>query len=130
MDSGKNIAKNNSCPLGLHVLQKNGKASFWHEETRSLLIFYVEDFKLAAKHGEHDALWVSIRAVIDMDPETLDGRVFGCSHERVTTTAQYVHTILGNHPTYDPRPKQGVWAGGGLEWVGGCGGGRVGGVGG
>ncbi len=72
-----------------------------------MLIVYVDDFKLAAKHGEHDALWKSMRAVIDMDPETLDGRFLGCPHERVTTTARYVHDILDNHPGYHPRPKQG-----------------------
>ena len=75
--------------------------------TRSLLIVYVDDFKLAAKHGEHDALWTSIRNVIDMDPETMDGRFLGCSHERFTPTAKYVHDILDNHPAYHPRPKQG-----------------------
>ena len=45
----------------------------WHEKTRSLLLVYVGDYKLVAKTGEHDALLASIRSVIDMDPETLDG---------------------------------------------------------
>ena len=49
----------------------------WHEKTRSMLIVYVVDFRLAAKLGEHDALWASIRAVIDMGPETLGGRFLG-----------------------------------------------------
>ena len=77
---------------------------FWHERTRSLLIVYVDDFKLAARHGEHNALWASIRKVIDMDPETTDGRFLGCSHERFTTTAQHVHDMLDNHPEYHPAP--------------------------
>ena len=71
---------------------------YWHEVSRALLIVYVDDFKLAARHGEHDALWSSIRKVIDMDPETLDGRFRGCSHERFTTTAGQAHTKLDNHP--------------------------------
>ncbi len=34
---------------------------FWHEATRSLLIVYVDDFKLSAKAELHDALWAKIR---------------------------------------------------------------------
>ncbi len=72
-----------------------------------MLIVYVDDFKLAAKAEAHDAIWASIRKVIDMDPETLDGRFLGCSHERFTTTAGRVSDILDSHPGYHPRPKQG-----------------------
>jgi hypothetical protein len=80
---------------------------FWHIATHSLLIVYVDDFKLAAKYREHDALWAAIRKVIDMDPETVDGRFLGCSHKRFTTTAKCVSDMLDNHPAYHPRPKQG-----------------------
>ena len=73
-----------------------------------MLIVYVDDFKLAAKSGEHDALWKSIRQVIHMDPETVGGRFLGCSHERFTTTAKVVHTILDNHPACHPRLKLGA----------------------
>ncbi len=45
--------------------------------------------------------------MIDMDPETLDGRFLGCSHERFTTSAGLVRDILDSHPGYHPRPKQG-----------------------
>ena len=72
-----------------------------------MLIVYVDDFKLAARHGEHDAIWTSIRKVIDMDLETVDGRFLGCSHERFTTTAKQVHEMLDNHPEHHPRAKQG-----------------------
>ncbi len=67
-------------------------------ETRSMLIVYVDDFKLAAKTEAHDAIWKSIREVIDMDPETLDGRFLGCSHERFTTSAGRVSDTLDGHP--------------------------------
>ena len=50
---------------------------FWHEKTLSMLIVYVDDFKLAAKSEANDAICASIREVIDMDPETLDGRFLG-----------------------------------------------------
>ncbi len=59
----------------------------WHEATKSLLVVYVDDFKLSAKAELHDALWAEIRNVIEMDPETLDGRFLGCSHERYDTVA-------------------------------------------
>ena len=55
---------------------------YWHEETKSLRIVYVDDFKLAAKAGMHDALWAEIRKVIDVDPDALGGRFLGCSHEK------------------------------------------------
>ena len=63
-----------------------------------MLIVYEDDFKLAAETGEHDALWEAIREVIDMDPETPDGRFLGRFHERGTTTAASGHTLLDNHP--------------------------------
>ena len=69
-------------------------------------IVYVDAFKLAAPKGEHDALWEAIRSVIDMDPETLDGRFLGCAHERFTTPARNVMSMLDNHPSYHPRQKQ------------------------
>ena len=75
---------------------------YWHEETKSLLIVYVDDFKFAARAGMHDALWAEIRKVIDMDPETLDGRFLGCSHERYDTVASKLEGMLDNHPVYHP----------------------------
>ena len=59
--------------IGFARLSEEWQCVFWHEETRSLLIVYVDDFKLAARAGEHDALWKAIRDVIDMGTETLDG---------------------------------------------------------
>ncbi len=71
------------------------------------MIVYVDDFKLAARHAEHDALWSAIRRVIDMDPETVDGRFLGCSHERFVTSARNVSSLLDQRPLYHPRQKQG-----------------------
>ena len=51
--------------------------------------------------------WSSIRKVIDMDPETVDGRFLGCSHERFTTSVKNVSSLLDQHPLYHPRQKQG-----------------------
>ncbi len=83
---------------------------FWHEDTKSKsqLIVYVDDFKLAANAGLHDALWAEIRKVIDMYPETSDGRFLGCSHERYDTVASKLEGMLDNHPIYHPRPSLGT----------------------
>ncbi len=96
--------------IGWKALAEEWQGVFWHEATRSMLIVYVDDFKLAAKPEHHNALWKSIRSVIDMDPETVDGRFLGCSHDRFTTTAKHVSTMLDNHPSYHPRPKLGASA--------------------
>ncbi len=94
--------------IGWTRLAEEWPGTFWHQETGSMMIVYVDDFKLAAKHAEHDALWAAIRKVIDMDPETLDGRFLGCSHERFTTSVRNVSSLLDQHPGYHPRQKQGV----------------------
>jgi hypothetical protein len=96
--------------IGWTALAEEWQGVFWHSATSSMLIVYVDDFKLAAKPANHDALWKSIRSVIDMDPETVDGRFLGCSHDRFTTTAKHVHTMLDAHPLYHPRPKLGASA--------------------
>ena len=54
--------------IGFERLAEEWQGVYWHKSSRSMLIVYVDDFKLAAKHGEHDAIWKSIRNVIDMDP--------------------------------------------------------------
>ncbi len=45
--------------------------------------------------------------MIDMDPETLDGRFLGCTHERYDTVASKLEGMLDNHPVYHPRPSLG-----------------------
>ena len=80
----------------------------WHEKTKSLLIVYVGDFKLAAGAELHDKLWEEIRKVTDMDPEALDGRFLGCTHERYDTVASKLEGMLDNHPVYHPRPSFGI----------------------
>ena len=93
--------------IGWTRLAEEWQGVFWHKKTSSMMIVYVDDFKLAARHKEHDALWSSIRKVIDMDPETIDGRFLGCSHERFTTSVKNVTSLLDQHPLYHPRQKQG-----------------------
>ena len=55
----------------------------------------------------HDKLWAEIQKVADMDPEALDGRFLGCSHERYDTVASKLEGMLDNHPVYHPRPSLG-----------------------
>ena len=92
--------------VGWTRLAEEWQGVFWHDAKRAMLIVYVDDFKLAAPKGDHDGLWESIRSVIDMDPETLDGRFLGCVHERSTTSARNVMPMLDNHPSYHLRQKQ------------------------
>ena len=73
-----------------------------------MISVYVDDFKLSAKTKHHEALWAEIRKVIDMDPEALDGRFLGCSHERYDTVALKLEGMLDNHPIYHPRPSLGT----------------------
>ncbi len=63
--------------IGYERIAEEWPGVYWHEETKALLIVYVDDFKLAAKAGDHDRLWAAIRGVIDMDAESLDGRFLG-----------------------------------------------------
>ena len=42
-----------------------------------------------------------------MDPETLNGRFLGCTHERYDTVASKLEGMLDNHPVYHPRPSLG-----------------------
>ena len=93
--------------IGWCRLAEEWPGVYWHDETKSLLIVYVDDFKLAAKAEFQDRLWADIRRVIDMDPETLDGRFLGCSHERYEATASQLSWMLDNHPIYDPIPLTG-----------------------
>ena len=85
-------------------VQKNGKECFG---TRKHARCYVDDFKLAAKHGEHDALWAAIRGVIDMDPETQDGRVPGCSLREVHHDGAASPHHIGQPPSVPPSPEAG-----------------------
>ncbi len=92
--------------IGWEKLAEERQGCFWHRKTSSMMIVYVDDFKLTAKHKEHDALWSAIRGVIEMDPETVDGRFLGCTNERFTTSARNVSSFLDQHPLYHPRQRQ------------------------
>mgnify|MGYP000518012010 CR=1 FL=1 len=89
--------------VGYTKLAEEWPGTFWHEKTKSLLTVYVADLKLAANAELHGKLWAEIRKVIDMDPETLDGRFLGCTHERYDTVAAKQEGMLDNHPDYHPR---------------------------
>ena len=53
---------------------------YWHDETRSLLVVYVDDFKLAGPADQLEHLWDSIRDGLTMDPPTEQGKYLGCDH--------------------------------------------------
>ncbi len=68
-----------------------------------MLIVYVDDFKLAAKTTDHDGIWKQLKAIIDMDDETIDGRFLGCEHESFTSTTTQLGAILDHLPHKVPR---------------------------
>ena len=94
-------------PVDFESLAEEWSGVYWRTAIRSLLIVYVDDFKLAAKAEIRGKLWAEIRKVTDMDPETLDGRFLGCSHERYDTVASKLEGMLENHPVYHTRPSLG-----------------------
>ncbi len=51
----------NLLSLGFERLAEEWPGVFWRDKTRSMLIVYVDDCKLAAKAEAHDAIWRSIR---------------------------------------------------------------------
>ena len=53
---------------------------FYHAEYNSMLVVYVDDFKLAGPTENMDKAWASIRRAVKIgDPELYD-RSFGCQH--------------------------------------------------
>ena len=52
--------------IGFKCIAEEWPGVFWHAENKSLMIVYVDDFKLAARVKELDALWSALRRVIDM----------------------------------------------------------------
>ena len=72
-----------------------------------MLVIYVDDFKLAARKGDHGGLWKEIRSVIDMDPDTDDGRFLGCCHVPFEAPAYKVKDLIAKQPWYHPRPPKG-----------------------
>ena len=71
--------ESSSLKPGWTMLSEDWNGVFWHESTKSLLIVYVDDFKLAAGAELDDEPWAAIKSVIHMDDETYDGRFLGCA---------------------------------------------------
>ena len=57
------------CSLGFEKIAWEWPGVYWHPVKQALLVIYVDDFKLAAKHKDQDELWKGIKSVIDMDDE-------------------------------------------------------------
>ena len=68
------------------------------------MVVYVDDFKIAAREHDHDAIWKAIGSVIDMEPEVEDERFLGCKVTSFKATAADVKTLLEQHPSKHRRP--------------------------
>ena len=44
------------------------------------MLVYVDDFKMVAQKGDHDALWKELKEVIDMGEEEEEHRFLGCHY--------------------------------------------------
>ena len=54
--SGKNTCDEQLMSIRYTKAAEEWPGAYWHEETKSLLIVYVDDFKLSAKAERHDAI--------------------------------------------------------------------------
>ncbi len=63
---------------GWAMMSEEWSGALWHLSTTSLLIVYVDDFKLLARVELHAELWAAITSVIDNGEGTTDVRFLGC----------------------------------------------------
>ena len=80
---------------------------FWHPKKKALLVVYVDDSALAGHAKDQDALWKSIKSVIQMGDEVEYGRFLGCNLVPFEGTAADVASILQCSPEYYQRPLTG-----------------------
>jgi hypothetical protein len=59
----------------------NWRSCFWHEELQSLLIVYVDDFKLVGPAENLPKAWAMIRSKIETTEPTDLALYLGCNHE-------------------------------------------------
>ena len=76
---------------------------YFHPKTRSLLVIYVDDFRLASPEGKCKEIWDELRKTIKMDDPGPAGRFLGCYLKKFECTAKDVEAILANKPELRKR---------------------------
>ena len=69
------------------------KSMFWHKATMSLMIIYVDDFRMVATPKHTPRLWGELRQVLLLDDPEPPGRFLGCYQHYFTTTVKNVAFI-------------------------------------
>ena len=78
---------------------------FWKPEIKAFMLVYVDDFKMVAQKGDHDALWKELKEFIDMGEEEKH-RILGCHYSSFECKAGVVEDLLKQHPSYHQRPHR------------------------
>lgn len=78
---------------------------FYHPDTKSMLLIYVDDFKLAAPKQHQKRLWDDLRKHIEMEAPTTDLKFLGCNQQHFTAKVNVVAPLLEQDPMYHPRLK-------------------------
>ena len=76
---------------------------YYHEKYKAVLIIYVDDFRVAAPEEHHEQIWKELREVLELEPESEDGRLLGCDHISFEATTDELEDLLQTHPQYHPR---------------------------
>ena len=76
---------------------------FWHEQKRSLLVVYVDDFKIASPTKYTKEIWKDLKAKIKLSEPTPFERSLGCHLEKFEVPRENVRSILENNPALHPR---------------------------
>ena len=84
------------------------KSLFRHVKTNSLMIIYVDDFRMAAKPEFIPRLWRELRAVLHPDEPEPPGRFLGCYQHYFTSTAKKLTLILSASPRVRLRSEKPV----------------------
>ena len=76
----------------------NWPSVYWHAKTRSLMVVYVDDFKIAAPRSKIAGLWAELRKHITLDDPTPPDRFLGCYTRRFEMSVQVLKPILEHQP--------------------------------
>lgn len=76
---------------------------YWNEQKQSLLIVYVDDFKLASLKKYTKEIWKELRARIKLSEPGPFDRSLCCYLEKFEVPCENVRSILQNNPALHPR---------------------------
>jgi hypothetical protein len=84
------------------------KSLFSHVKTNSLMIVYVDDFRMAAKPEFTPRLWGELREVLHLDEPEPPGKFLGCYQHYFTSAVKRLSLILSANPRVRLRREKPV----------------------